>query len=117
MDPDVFAALGDPSRRRIVELLARSPDGATATALAAELGVTRQAAAKHLQVLRSAGLAEAERTGRESRHRLVPTGLEPAERWIADVERAWAGRLGRLRRALDDQGGARRRGSRPRDRA
>jgi DNA-binding transcriptional ArsR family regulator len=103
VEPDVFAALGDPTRRRIVELLAGAPDGMTATALAAELGVTRQAAAKHLEVLRVVRIARAERVGRESRHRLVPDGLDPAERWLTDVERAWARRTQRLRRALDDR--------------
>lgn len=95
---DVFAALADPSRRRLLETLARRE--ATATELAADLPVTRQAVAKHLAALRDAGLVDAHRSGRETRYRLTPGPLEDAVAWIAEVGEAWDARLDALRRHL-----------------
>ena len=73
----VFSALSDPTRRHVVEALA-SRETATATELATELPVTRQAVAKHLSALSSAGLVESERRGRETRYRLTPEALDDA---------------------------------------
>jgi len=99
---DVFAALADPSRRHLLETLARRE--ATATELAADLPVTRQAVAKHLAALREAGLVDARRSGRETRYRLTPGPLEEALGWIADVGGAWDARLTALRRHLVESG-------------
>jgi DNA-binding transcriptional ArsR family regulator len=95
---DVFTALADPSRRRLLETLARRE--ATATELAADLPVTRQAVAKHLAALRDAGLVDARRSGRETRYRLTPGPLEDAVAWIGEVGDAWDARLDALRRHL-----------------
>ncbi len=95
---DVFAALADPSRRHLLEALARRE--ATATELAADLPVTRQAVAKHLTALRDAGLVDTRRTGRETRYRLTPGPLEEALGWIAEVGDAWDARLAALGRHL-----------------
>ena len=95
---DVFAALADPSRRHLLETLARRE--ATATELAAGLPVTRQAVAKHLAALRGAGLVDARRSGRETRYRLTPGPLEEALGWIAEVGDAWDARLMALQRHL-----------------
>jgi DNA-binding transcriptional ArsR family regulator len=100
---DVFSALADPSRRRLLETLARRE--ATATELAADLPVTRQAVAKHLAALREAGLVDARRAGRETRYRLTPGPLEDAVAWIAEVGDAWDARLAALRRHLGPAGG------------
>ena len=100
---DVFSALADPSRRRLLETLARRE--ATATELAADLPVTRQAVAKHLAALREAGLVDARRAGRETRYRLTPGPLEDAVAWIAEVGDAWDARLAALRRHLGSAGG------------
>jgi DNA-binding transcriptional ArsR family regulator len=96
---DVFDALGDPTRRHLVETLAERE--ATATELAAELPVTRQAVAKHLTALREAGLVESRRSGRETLYRLEPAPLNRAAAWIAQVGGAWDARLGRLRDHLE----------------
>src|SRR3954463_6836917 len=77
---DVFAALADPTRRRVVTELA-SRDTVTATELARTLRVTRQAVAKHLAALAEAGLAAPRRQGRETRYRLTPEPLEEARDW------------------------------------
>jgi DNA-binding transcriptional ArsR family regulator len=100
--PDVgpiFHALADPHRRTVVERLASRGD-ATATELAAELPVTRQAVAKHLAALAAAGLVEPTRVGRETRYRLTPEPLALAGDWLTRVGREWDDRLGALRRHL-----------------
>ena len=100
---DVFAALADPSRRHLLESLSRRE--ATATELAADLPVTRQAVAKHLAALREAGLVDVTRAGRETRYRLTPGPLEEALAWIATVGDAWDARLEALRRHLGSSRG------------
>ncbi len=97
----VFAALADPTRRRMIEVLARRPT-ATATGLAAELPITRQAVAKHLAALKRARLVRAERRGRETQYRLDAAALATVERWVAAVGAEWDDRLGRLERTLAD---------------
>lgn len=91
----VFAALGDPTRRRLLATLAREP-GATASRLAADLPISRQAVAKHLAALTAAELVEPRREGRETRYRLTPEPLEGARAWMAEVEARWDGSLTRL---------------------
>lgn len=91
----ILGALADPTRRQIVTRLSAGTT-ATATELARELPVSRQAVVKHLATLRSARLVERTRRGRESRYHLRPEGLRDAQRWLAEVEAAWDGRLDRL---------------------
>jgi DNA-binding transcriptional ArsR family regulator len=95
----VFAALADPTRRRVVETLAGGST-VTASAVAADLPITRQAVAKHLAALRRARLVRAERVGRETRYRLRPEPLGEAAQWIAMVGAEWDERLARLQRLL-----------------
>ena len=93
--PDrVFAALGDPTRCRVVERLGVAP--ATAGEIAALLPVSRQAVVKHLAVLESAGLAEGTREGRRVVYRLTPGQFAVAARWMGDVGAAWDRRLANL---------------------
>ena len=96
----VFAALSDRHRRFVLETLAHR-ETATATELAAELPVTRQAVAKHLAALESAGLVSVTRQGRESRYRLTPGPLGQAMGWLAEVGAAWDERLEGLRAYLE----------------
>jgi DNA-binding transcriptional ArsR family regulator len=97
----VFAALADPSRRGLIRRLAER-GAATATELAAELPVTRQAVAKHLATLGSAGLVRSERRGRETRFELTPEPLAEAVDWVAEVGEVWDERLRALRRHLGE---------------
>ena len=111
---DVFDALADPNRRYLLEALAQR-DTVTATELAAELPVSRQAVAKHLAALNEAGLVESRREGRETRYELTPGPLAGAMDWMAGVGAAWDSRLARLSTHLSGGsprrgGGARRRG-------
>ena len=98
--PDVFGALADPTRRRMLGFLARR-ETATATELAAELPVTRQAVAKHLVALHDAGLVASTRQGRETRYRLTPEPLGDAMAWMAEIGAQWDERLAALRRYLE----------------
>jgi ArsR family transcriptional regulator, cadmium/lead-responsive transcriptional repressor len=91
----VFAALADPTRREVVRSLAGQP-GLTASRLAGELPMTRQAVSKHLAALSGAGLVQARREGRETRYMLTPAPLADAMRWMSEVEAEWDERLSRL---------------------
>ena len=96
----VFAALADPTRRSVMQELART-DSATATELAETMPVSRQAVVKHLQVLARAGLATSTRDGREVHYYFTPDPLADAARWLAQEGAAWDDRLDRLRAMLD----------------
>ena len=99
-DRDPFAAIADPTRRHIVELLvAGGPT--TATALAGELDISRQAVAKHLQLLAGAGIATSRRVGRETRFEARFDGFADVQDWIAAVEGRWTERLARLASSLE----------------
>lgn len=91
----VFSALADPTRRQLLSAIAARP--ATATELAGELPISRQAVVKHLNTLAQAGLLERERTGRDVRYRVTPEPLSDAVTWIADVGGEWDARLATLR--------------------
>ena len=95
----VFSALADPTRRRLLaQLSAEGP--LTATELAADYPVTRQAVVKHLGALTAAGLLDTHREGREVRYGVVPGQLGGATAWLAEVGRRWDGRLTALQRQL-----------------
>lgn len=97
--PDaVFSALADPTRRHLIEALASRP--ASATRLAADLPISRQAVAKHLAGLHAARLVSVERAGREALYSLDPRPLGDAAAWIAQVGGEWDARLEDLQRVL-----------------
>jgi DNA-binding transcriptional ArsR family regulator len=81
-----------------MRLLADAPQ--TATQIAAELPVSRQAVAKHLATLEDAGLVAGERLGREVRYRLTPRPMADAVLWMTDTAAEWDRRLEALRRHL-----------------
>jgi DNA-binding transcriptional ArsR family regulator len=97
--PDVFAALGDPTRRTVLQEVAER-GSATATELAAPLGITRQAVAKHLAVLAEAGLVDGRRAGRETRYRATPAPMSEAISWMTEVGARWDERLASLERQV-----------------
>jgi DNA-binding transcriptional ArsR family regulator len=97
---EVFAALGDPTRREVLRSVATRPD-VTASRLAGELPITRQAVAKHLSALRGADLVTSTRVGRETQYELRPQPLDDAAEWIQAVSAEWDGRLDALRRSVE----------------
>jgi DNA-binding transcriptional ArsR family regulator len=92
---EVFSALADPTRREVLRSVAQRPE-LTASRLAGELPITRQAVAKHLVALHRAGLVEPHRQGRETRYTITPAPLMDAMGWMADVGAQWDTRLARL---------------------
>lgn len=96
----IFEALADETRRAVVARLSAGGE-TTASRLARELPVTRQAIAKHLAALEEAGLVSTQRVGREMLYRFTPEPLTEAVSWIAGVGGDWDGRLARLRKHLE----------------
>jgi DNA-binding transcriptional ArsR family regulator len=96
----LFAALADPTRRAVFErLTAGGP--ASASRLAAELPVSRQAIAKHLATLDEAGLVERATVGREVQYSARPAALSDVTSWVDRVGTAWDTRLSRLKQTLE----------------
>jgi DNA-binding transcriptional ArsR family regulator len=95
----VFAALSDPTRRGLYALLGQHGE-ATATDLARELPVSRQAVQKHLGTLAGAGLVATRRSGREVLYRPTPAPMSEALEWMAEVGSQWDDRLAALERQL-----------------
>ncbi len=100
VDDDLWSAIGDPTRRRIVDLLLTHGDG-TATTLSEQLPVTRQAVAKHLGVLDRVVLVRATPAGREKRYRVDEAQLAHAVAQLASVTAAWDARLRRIKRIAE----------------
>jgi DNA-binding transcriptional ArsR family regulator len=102
----VLAALADPTRRRLLDVLVDA-GRASGTTLAGCLPVSRQAVVKHLQVLETAGLVEGTREGREVLYSVRPASLGASARWLAELSAAWDRRLAALKRAAEALAGDR----------
>ena len=100
VDDDLWSAVGDPIRRRLLDLLLVD-GGGTATSLSAQLPVTRQAVAKHLTVLDRVGLVHGATSGRERRFWVDDAQLARAAAQLAEVGSAWDGRLRRIARIAE----------------
>jgi DNA-binding transcriptional ArsR family regulator len=96
----VLAALADPTRRRLLDLLSAQGQ-ATATTLAAGLPVSRQAVVKHLAVLDTAGLVDSVKAGREVRYSVRPEALGTTARWMAALAEEWDRRLAKIKRVAE----------------
>ena len=90
----VFHALGDPTRRAIMEKLSAGP--ISVSRLAEPLDITLAAVVQHLQVLEESGLVQTEKVGRVRTCRIEPAGLSAAEKWISDRRSMWERRFDRL---------------------
>jgi len=97
----IFHALGDATRRAIVERLSEGP--VSVSALAQPLAITLAAVVQHLQVLEKSGLVRSEKTGRVRTCRIEASGLTVAERWIADRRSLWEKRFDHLGKLLAEQ--------------
>ena len=97
---EVLTALADPTRRRVLDAVAARGE-TTATKLAAELPVSRQAIVKHLAMLERAGLVSGRRQGREMRYAGRPELLDLSARWMSAVAAEWDARLARLKRLAE----------------
>jgi predicted ArsR family transcriptional regulator len=100
IDDELWSAVGDPTRRRILDLLLMDGDG-TATTLSQQLPVTRQGVAKHLGVLERAALVRGTAAGREKRYRVDDAQLTRAVAQLASVGAAWDARLQRIKQIAE----------------
>jgi len=100
VDDDLWSAIGDPTRRRMLDLLLAGGEG-TATSLSENLPVTRQAVAKHLGVLDRAGLVHVTPAGREMRYRIDDAQFARAVAQLAAVGTSWDARLSRIKRIAE----------------
>jgi DNA-binding transcriptional ArsR family regulator len=96
----VISALADPTRRQLLDLLAAHGE-VTATTLAEQMPVSRQAIVKHLAVLDAAGLATARKSGREVLYAVRPDALNATARWMAALATEWDRRLAAIKRIAE----------------
>ncbi|MFD7792677.1 ArsR/SmtB family transcription factor [Streptomyces sp. NPDC059759] len=101
VDDELWSAIGDPIRRRLLDLLLAEGFG-TPTSLSDRLPITRQAVTKHLGVLARAGLVHATPIGRERRYEVDETQLARAVRQLNEVGRTWDARLDRIKRIAEE---------------
>jgi DNA-binding transcriptional ArsR family regulator len=100
IDDEVWSAIGDPTRRRILDLLLNDGDG-TATTLSEQLPVTRQGVAKHLGVLDRAALVRGTAAGREKRYRVNDEQLVRAAAQLTAVGATWDARMQRIKQIAE----------------
>ena len=100
IDDELWSAMGDPTRRRMLDLLLVD-NGGTATTLSERLPVTRQAVAKHLAVLDRVGLVHATPAGRERRYEVDEAQLARAVAQLSSVGAVWDARLQRIKRIAE----------------
>ena len=99
---DVFRAIGDPTRRRLLDELFKR-DGQTLSALERRLPMTRFGVMKHLRILEQAGLVVTRRSGREKLHFLNAVPIRRVhDRWVSKYAEPWAAALSNLKRTLED---------------
>jgi DNA-binding transcriptional ArsR family regulator len=99
-DDDLWVAIADPSRRRVLDLLVQRGE-ATASSLAGQVPFTRQAVSKHLVVLEEAGLVDRRKHGREVLFRVDADRLDEATQAMAEVARRWDRRLVAIKRLAE----------------
>lgn len=100
IDDDLWSAVGDPTRRRMLDRLL-ADGGGTATSLSEHLPVTRQAISKHLHVLDRAGLVHVTAIGREKRYQIDDAQLTRAVAQLSSVGTAWDARLRRIKQIAE----------------
>jgi predicted transcriptional regulator len=100
VDDELWSAIGDPTRRRMLDLLLVEGHG-TSTTLSAQMAITRQAVAKHLAVLDRAGLVRSVPAGRERRYGVDEAQLSRAVAQLSAVGTAWDSRLQRIKRIAE----------------
>jgi DNA-binding transcriptional ArsR family regulator len=97
---DVFTAIADPTRRRLVDLL-RAGDRSV-TDLARDFAISVPAISQHLRMLREVGLVKVRPAGRQRFYRLLPKALEPVHDWVAEYQEFWTERFDALEKHLKD---------------
>ncbi|WP_028608457.1 ArsR/SmtB family transcription factor [Paenibacillus harenae] len=96
---DVFQAIADPTRRKLLRLL--GDQEMPVTVISGHFTMSRTAVSKHLRILADAGLVKDRKVGRETRYRLDPEPLLELKRWLAYYERYWENKLSALKRYVE----------------
>ncbi|ANB56117.1 bacterial regulatory, arsR family protein [Anoxybacillus sp. B7M1] len=96
---DVFQAIADPTRRKLLNLLA--DEELSVTLISKHFPISRTAVSKHLRILAEAGLVQERKVGRETRYRLEPTPLLELKNWLAFYERFWDNKLAMLQHYIE----------------
>ncbi|MCZ8522074.1 MULTISPECIES: ArsR/SmtB family transcription factor [Paenibacillus] len=102
---DVFQAVADPTRRRLLGLLAAAE--LPVKEIASHFPMSRTAVSKHLRILAEAGLVKERKAGRETRYRLDPEPLQELQKWLDFYGRFWENKLAALQRLVEEPGDAR----------
>lgn len=97
---DVFQAIADPTRRKLLGLL---DEEMSVTAISGHFPMSRTAVSKHLRVLREARLVKERRVGRETRYRIQPEPLVDVKDWLSYFERFWENKLGALKAYVESE--------------
>ncbi|KWX79665.1 ArsR family transcriptional regulator [Paenibacillus riograndensis] len=97
---DVFQAIADPTRRTVLQLLARND--MPIVAISENFPLSRTAINKHLHILSDAGLVSSRRVGRETRYRLQPERLIELKDWLAFFETYWDDRMSLLKEFVEN---------------
>ncbi|URN93665.1 MAG: metalloregulator ArsR/SmtB family transcription factor [Candidatus Pristimantibacillus lignocellulolyticus] len=99
---DVFDAIADPTRRRLIQLLAESEE-IPLHELTAQFEMGRTAVSKHLTILKEAGLVIDRKVGRETRFRLNAAPLREIQDWVAFYSKFWNTNMLRLKQLLEEE--------------
>ena len=99
--PDVFAAIGDPTRREILKLL--TAGALSVSVLAGNFEISRPAVSRHVKVLKDVGLIHINEVGRENYCELDPKGFEEIKDWLSFYESFWKTNLINLGNLLDER--------------
>ncbi|ANS75886.1 ArsR family transcriptional regulator [Paenibacillus yonginensis] len=99
---DVFQAIADPSRRKLLKLLADKE--MPVNEICEHFPMTRTAVSKHLRILSEAKLVSMQKVGRESRYKLEAGGLIEVKEWVSFYERYWDNKLSMLRHLVENDG-------------
>jgi DNA-binding transcriptional ArsR family regulator len=100
---DVFQAIADPTRRKILQLLAEK--ALPITEITANFHISRTAVVKHLNILSDAKLVTSEKKGREKLYRLHPEPLTEVQQWLAFYEKFWSNKLSILKHVIEGNDG------------
>lgn len=100
---DVFQAIADPTRRKVLSLLAESE--LPISEISSHFPISRTAIAKHLHILSEADLVSGRKVGREKRYRLQPEPLTEVKQWLSYYEKFWENKLSMLKFMVEDQNG------------
>ncbi|RLQ94344.1 ArsR/SmtB family transcription factor [Falsibacillus albus] len=98
---DVFQAVADPTRRKLLMLLVEKE--MSVKAITAEFPITRTAISKHLRILADAGLVKDRKTGRETKYSLTPEPLQELKKWLDYFELYWENKLSALKHLVENE--------------